>query len=371
VATSAVLRLLQGTLFLNFLDCGPSRSDNICACSLLIALIAIVVLGKSRTETCDNGDLLRLWLLGYALRCCLLARVLYTRHRLYQRGAAARAGGAPNMYRERARTEHTKARLDALGTVSFVLGSLWLFGSVDCPSAAPLLTKLTLSYLLIGFVSLFVPLLFFAALVTLLPCVLAFLNTYADALGLRPSDGDAGVDARHSWMEELPQHAFVPSATSCDGDGDDTEAAAGPSSQGDIETCTPAPPQSQPADDDGHMEDSASVAASDASSSQESPHGGWLGKRHVAAEDACCCVCLGRYTADSAVTELPPCDHHFHTACIRTWLRVNASCPLCKARVGPAAQQEDPNGEEDEATAREAYLAAAVRGGDDLFSIIV
>ena len=347
VATSAVLRLVQ-------------------------ALIAVVVLGKSRAETCDNGDLLRLWLLGYALRCCVLARVLYTRHRLYQRGAAARAGGAPNMYRERARTEHTKARLDALGTVSFVLGSLWLFGSVDCPSAAPLLTKLTLSYLLIGFVSLFVPLLFFAALVTLLPCALAFLNTYADALGLRPSDGDAGADAQHSWMEELPQHAFVPSATSCHGDGDDAEAGAGPSTPcGDIETCTPSPPPPQPADDEGHGDDTASVAASDASSSQECPHGGWLGKRHVAAEDACCCVCLGRYTADSAVTELPPCEHHFHTSCIRTWLRVNASCPLCKAGVGPAAQQEDPNGEEDEATAREAYLAAAVRGGDDLFSIIV
>ena len=354
VATSAFLRLVQ-------------------------ALIAVVVLGKSRSETCDNGDLLRLWLLGYALRCCVLARVLYTRHRLYQRGAAARSGGAANMYRERARTEHTKARLDSLGTVSFVLGALWLFGSVDCPSAAPLLTKLTLSYLLIGFVSLFVPILFFAALVTLLPCALAFLNTYADALGLRPSDGEGGADV-HSWMEQLPQHSFV-AATSCQGDGEDDHdpEAAGPSSplaeqaeaageSGELEPCAALPPPG--AADDGR-DDAASVAASDASSSQECPHGGWLGKRHVAAEDACCCVCLGRYSPGSAVTELPPCEHHFHSSCIRTWLRVNASCPLCKARVGPAAQAEDSNGEEDEATAREAYLAAAVRGGDDLFSIIV
>lgn len=363
---------------------------------LVQALVATIVLARSRNETCDNADLLRLWLAGYTVRCCIIARVLYTRHRLYQRGAAQRAGGAVNMYRERARTEHCKARLDSLGTVSFVLGALWLFGSLDCPTAAPVLTHLTLAYLLIGFLSLFVPVLFFAALVTLLPCVLAVLNAYADSLGLRRSGGgegdEEGPDAEYRWIEELPKHSFV-AATSPVGDGSTADLEEGGPSTPELPQKPPlscenesdeSPTASSPPGGGGaggeEFHDSASMAGSEdsgcsnASSRAACPHGGWLGKRHVEAEDACCCVCLGRYVPGAAVRELPPCGHHFHANCIETWLRVNASCPLCKARVGPSADEaseDNPYGEESPAVARDAYLAAAVRGGDDLFSVLV
>ena len=102
------------------------------------------------------------------------------------------------------------------------------------------------------------------------------------------------------------------------------------------------------------------------------PVGGLLGKRYIAAEDAACAVCLGAYgsasSGEGSRVALLPCGHHFHAPCIATWLRVNASCPLCKAALGPRAAAD---GDEDPHEVREAYLRAAVRGGDDLLSVLV
>ena len=299
---------------------------------LLQALLAAVILAKSSTETCDNADLLRIWLLVYAARCCALAHLLYSRHRLYARGATRRAGGVAQLYRARVRAEHLKARLDSLGTVWFVLGSLWLFGSVDCAAAAPTLTQLVLSYLLLGFVSLFVPIFFFGALCGCLPCILPLLSRH-----LAPAAGEPDAFA---WISDLPCHEFVRAA--------DEDEQASASEQGQAEECN----------------DSDSVHSAGSSPGC----GGWLGKRRIEAEDAQCVVCLGSYTHGTRVRQLP-CTHHFDQPCIDTWLRVNASCPLCKAKVGPRANAED--GEEDEHTSREAYLAAAVRGGDDILAVLV
>ncbi|KAG7374932.1 ubiquitin-conjugating enzyme [Nitzschia inconspicua] len=54
-------------------------------------------------------------------------------------------------------------------------------------------------------------------------------------------------------------------------------------------------------------------------------------------EDARACpICLGNYDAsDSTVSvrTLTKCHHHFHTACLETWLTNKSSCPLCKTSV--------------------------------------
>ncbi|XAR63680.1 hypothetical protein NMG60_11023706 [Bertholletia excelsa] len=46
-------------------------------------------------------------------------------------------------------------------------------------------------------------------------------------------------------------------------------------------------------------------------------------------EDAECCICLSPYENGSELHALP-CSHHFHSACIVKWLKMNATCPLCK-----------------------------------------
>jgi hypothetical protein len=55
-------------------------------------------------------------------------------------------------------------------------------------------------------------------------------------------------------------------------------------------------------------------------------------ERVLSAEDAECCICLSTYDDGVELRELP-CSHHFHCTCIDKWLRINATCPLCKYNI--------------------------------------
>ena len=373
----------------------------VAASRFLQVVLTVGVLAKSASERCDNGDLLRLWLAVFAARSALLVRLLYTRHTLYARGAARRFGGSAALSLRRARCENFKNRLDGLGMIWFVLGFLWLFGSADnsCAANAPLLSTLTLSYLLLTFASLFLPILFFAGLVCFLPLALAFLNRYGDALGVHPpemeSDDEAGGEGGEgsAWIDTLPTQPFeadgcpplpLPAAavsekvkTDCD-----LEAAVATPADPDA-ACAAEEPSAAAAAlnlpavslDRLAQADAAAAAAEEDEEDDEDCEqvGGSFGGRRLEAEDALCVVCLGGYRHGTPVVLLPSCSHHFHQRCITAWLRVNASCPLCKARVGPGAEAAAhvPTEEEERASSREAYLRAAVRGGDDLLAVLV
>ncbi|OVA12166.1 zinc finger protein [Macleaya cordata] len=61
--------------------------------------------------------------------------------------------------------------------------------------------------------------------------------------------------------------------------------------------------------------------------------GGELAEERVLLpEDAECCICLTSYD-DGAELHGLPCNHHFHSTCIEKWLKINASCPLCKYNI--------------------------------------
>ncbi|KAK0574568.1 hypothetical protein LWI29_025573 [Acer saccharum] len=49
-------------------------------------------------------------------------------------------------------------------------------------------------------------------------------------------------------------------------------------------------------------------------------------------EDAECCICLSSYEDEVELHALP-CNHHFHSTCIVKWLKMNATCPLCKYNI--------------------------------------
>ncbi|CAL5094443.1 unnamed protein product [Urochloa decumbens] len=55
-----------------------------------------------------------------------------------------------------------------------------------------------------------------------------------------------------------------------------------------------------------------------------------------------CAVCIVDLRDGEPARRVPRCGHQFHADCVATWLRLHATCPLCRASVvaaapGPAA----------------------------------
>lgn len=49
-----------------------------------------------------------------------------------------------------------------------------------------------------------------------------------------------------------------------------------------------------------------------------------------------CSICLGDYRNGDVLRLLPDCGHVFHVGCIDPWLRLNPSCPVCRASPAPS-----------------------------------
>ncbi|KAK6159886.1 hypothetical protein DH2020_003267 [Rehmannia glutinosa] len=46
-----------------------------------------------------------------------------------------------------------------------------------------------------------------------------------------------------------------------------------------------------------------------------------------------CAICLEEYKDGETRAEITACKHRFHAACIKSWLKENDNCPLCRAYV--------------------------------------
>ncbi|KAI3891357.1 hypothetical protein MKX03_031453 [Papaver bracteatum] len=58
--------------------------------------------------------------------------------------------------------------------------------------------------------------------------------------------------------------------------------------------------------------------------------------------DGTCSICLSEYRPKDIVRTIPDCNHCFHAECIDEWLRMNASCPLCRTSPSPFASPITP-----------------------------
>lgn len=46
--------------------------------------------------------------------------------------------------------------------------------------------------------------------------------------------------------------------------------------------------------------------------------------------DNICSICLCEYQPKEMLRTIPECNHYFHANCIDGWLKMNATCPLCR-----------------------------------------
>lgn len=53
-------------------------------------------------------------------------------------------------------------------------------------------------------------------------------------------------------------------------------------------------------------------------------------KRLPKPSDGTCPICLSDYQPKETLRSIPDCNHYFHADCIDEWLRMNATCPLCR-----------------------------------------
>ncbi|RLM98466.1 putative RING zinc finger domain superfamily protein [Panicum miliaceum] len=61
-----------------------------------------------------------------------------------------------------------------------------------------------------------------------------------------------------------------------------------------------------------------------------------------------CAVCIVELRDGDSARRLPRCGHRFHADCVGAWLRLHATCPLCRATVmAPAAGGEARNAKDD------------------------
>ncbi|KAB5564604.1 hypothetical protein DKX38_004658 [Salix brachista] len=46
--------------------------------------------------------------------------------------------------------------------------------------------------------------------------------------------------------------------------------------------------------------------------------------------DNTCPICLSEYQPKDTLRTIPDCSHYFHANCVDEWLKMNATCPLCR-----------------------------------------
>ncbi|GAB2296933.1 hypothetical protein Dimus_031035 [Dionaea muscipula] len=266
----------------------------------------------------------RVWICGYGFQCLVHVVLVWMEYRRRRsRGSGSRMGdrggvgeepgevgrrvevegneseddddyGGVGMLGLASQTRFTK-RCESVNTMAsflwWIVGFYWVVsGGEMLLQGAPFLYWLTVVFLAFDvFFAIFCVLLaclIGIALCCCLPCIIAILYTVAGQEGA--SDADISI---------LPRYRFQSS-------NDEEKQSIGA----------------------GHM------------IPVETSSGYLATERVLLPEDAECCICLCSYE-DGVELHALPCNHHFHAACIVKWLKMNATCPLCKYNILKANEQ--------------------------------
>ncbi|KAG5559405.1 hypothetical protein RHGRI_009067 [Rhododendron griersonianum] len=201
-------------------------------------------------------------------------------------------GGAPNA-RLSVVMDQSKMALDCFFAVWFVVGNVWIFGGHSSSSDAPNLYRLCIVFLTFSCIGYAMPFILCSMICCCLPCIISILGVRDDVNGMR--------GATEEIINALPTHKFK-------------------------------------------SKEKESHSSRDSNSGVE--EGGFLAagterERVISGEDAVCCICLARYADNDELRELP-CSHFFHTECVDKWLKINASCPLCKFEIVDTNENSPP-----------------------------
>ncbi|XP_059634995.1 E3 ubiquitin-protein ligase At1g63170-like [Cornus florida] len=290
-------------------------------------IAAIVVLSVSTNENPQTP--LFAWIVGYAAGCAASLPILYWRYlhrhqgteqgstQMRQGSSQGNSASEPNSYINIALTrssdeedrqntsrgtwngqtmeapnarlsvlmDHFKMALDCFFAVWFVVGNVWIFGGHSSSSDAPNLYRLCIVFLTFSCIGYAMPFILCALICCCLPCIISILGVRDDMNRMR--------GASEEIINALPTYKF--------------KLKKGGSSNS--RACN------------SGVDEGGFIAV------------GTEKERAISGEDALCCICLAKYADNDEMRELP-CAHFFHMECVDKWLKINASCPLCKYEIG-------------------------------------
>ncbi|KAL2347770.1 hypothetical protein Fmac_001770 [Flemingia macrophylla] len=270
--------------------------------NMAFVVVSAVMLACTTAER--PNTLIRLWIVGYALQCLVHVLLVWFEYRRRSRrdsrggqraqdvesdaGSDDGSDDGDGSSRSSSRSRFTK-RCESLNTgVSFlwwIVGFYWVVSGGDIlRQDAPRLYWLAVVFLAFDvFFAIFcvvLACLIGIALCCCLPCIIAILYAVAGQEGASEAD-----------LSMLPKYRFQISS-----------------------------------DEDKHSGGAGSMVPIETSSAY------LANERILLPEDAECCICLCSYE-DGVELHALPCNHHFHSSCIVKWLKMNATCPLCKYNI--------------------------------------
>ncbi|KAI3501712.1 hypothetical protein L1887_29685 [Cichorium endivia] len=184
--------------------------------------------------------------------------------------------------------EYFKMGLDCFFAVWFVVGNVWIFGGHSSASDAPNLYRLCLVFLAFSCIGYAMPFILCATICCCLPCIISVLGFREDLSQNRGATTES-INSLPTYKFKIKKHKHG-------------------SNRGAHESTT----------------EGGIVAA------------GTEHERVLSGEDAVCCICLAKYANNDELRQLT-CSHFFHKDCVDKWLKINATCPLCKSEVGESA----------------------------------
>ncbi|KAJ0006676.1 hypothetical protein Pint_29918 [Pistacia integerrima] len=328
-------------------------------------IASIVVLSLSRNENPQAP--LFAWVVGYASGCVATLPILYWRFRNRNQGIdqdspqshqGSSQGNLPehtapytaisvtqasdeenNHVTETANTngqsavhfttrlnglvDHFKMALDCFFAVWFVVGNVWIFGGHSTPSDAPKLYRLCIVFLTFSCIGYAMPFILCATICCCLPCIISVLGIREDFSQTR----GATVES----INALPTFKFKSKTSGNANDLDNAGAGEGGVLAAGTEK------ERVISGEDALV---AEVAYKFTELYLQHPFQ-WAILQSNPSLYMVCCICLAKYADDDELRELS-CLHVFHVDCVDKWLKINASCPLCKSEVGESGSSGSP-----------------------------
>lgn len=214
--------------------------------------------------------------------------------------------------------ERLKSLIDLFAVLWFIVGNYLLFTSNTCSTDAPRLFYTSLTFILVGYFMLIVPLVLCTSVILCLPCVLVIMRE----LNMTELNED-GQGERAEEISKIPVYRFKLSQAGEQPQGVTTQSS--PKSKGFLSKLL-------------HKYQNGDVHDDIENGSHEDMY-------ISPAEDALCCICLSDYENSDLLCRLW-CGHHFHRSCLKEWLSLNRKCPLCKQDFRGKEYDEDSEDED-------------------------